>query len=100
FSSAMANTPRCLETNNRHPNITQAWLTVCSLFDTAMQFPFCRHAGLDRGPIQAPCIPTNTHLCSLHSGEDLCEVVRFLGRTGGVPLKCQTMGTRGRLQFC
>jgi len=25
-------------------------------------------------------------------------VVRFLGRTGGVPLKCQTMGTRGRLR--
>jgi hypothetical protein len=30
-------------------NITQAWLTVCSLFDVAMQFPF-----LER-------MPTNTH---------------------------------------
>jgi hypothetical protein len=28
------------EINRIHMNIIQAWLTVCSLIDTAMQFPF------------------------------------------------------------
>jgi hypothetical protein len=51
-------------------NITQAWLTVCSLFDVAMQFPFAdEHT-----------------LCSLNNGERPCRVLGFLGRIGAVPL--------------